>query len=221
MFAKKCPKCGGEVRTKIIKKSIGLGNVEIPVAQFCINPVCDWYQDFTDSRKPEDVKQNISSKYIIIAGVILAAAALFLLYNNFTHSSLTETPQITPQEIPSVWITTSPAPSSVPAIPAAETSIPLLKNQSRSVSVKIDVGHGFNPKVVNINRSDSVKWINEESQRTRVYFISKDNLFEKQLMVYTNQFSFQFNQSGDFTFALAEVPSMIEYPDAAGIVRVK
>ncbi len=54
-FANKCPKCGGDVQTKSIKKSIGLGFVNIPVAQFCLNPTCDWYQDFSEAKKPEEL----------------------------------------------------------------------------------------------------------------------------------------------------------------------
>ncbi len=55
-FAKKCPKCGGDVQTKSIKKSIGLGFVNIPVAQFCLNPTCEWYQDFSEAKKPEELE---------------------------------------------------------------------------------------------------------------------------------------------------------------------
>jgi len=58
-FAEKCPKCQGEVQTKKIKKSIGLGTVDIPVAQFCLNPVCNWYQDFSESAKPDEIKEDV------------------------------------------------------------------------------------------------------------------------------------------------------------------
>ncbi len=58
-YAKKCPKCGGNVQTKSLRKSIGLGFVNIPVAQFCLNPECDWYQDFSEARKPEEIKEDV------------------------------------------------------------------------------------------------------------------------------------------------------------------
>jgi hypothetical protein len=58
-FAKKCPKCGGNIQTKSIKKSIGLGFVNIPVAQFCLNPTCDWYQDFSEAKKPEELAETV------------------------------------------------------------------------------------------------------------------------------------------------------------------
>src|SRR3990170_83243 len=58
-FAEKCPKCKGEVQTKKIKKSIGLGTVDIPIAQFCLNPVCNWYQDFSEAAKPDEIKEDV------------------------------------------------------------------------------------------------------------------------------------------------------------------
>ncbi len=58
-FAEKCPKCGGEIQTKNLKKFIGLGIVDIPVAQFCLNPVCSWYQDFSEAARPDDIKEDV------------------------------------------------------------------------------------------------------------------------------------------------------------------
>ncbi len=58
-FVEKCPKCTGEVQTKSLKKSIGLGFVKIPVSQFCLNPSCDWFQDFSEVKNPEDLNQDV------------------------------------------------------------------------------------------------------------------------------------------------------------------
>lgn len=58
-FVEKCPKCKGEVQTKSLKKSIGLGVVKIPVSQFCLNPSCDWFQDFSEVKNPEDLNQDV------------------------------------------------------------------------------------------------------------------------------------------------------------------
>ncbi len=58
-FVEKCPKCKSEVQTKCLKKSIGLGFVKLPVSQFCLNPSCDWYQDFSEARNPEDFDQDV------------------------------------------------------------------------------------------------------------------------------------------------------------------
>ncbi|VVB84827.1 Uncharacterised protein [uncultured archaeon] len=58
-FVEKCPKCKSEVQTKSLKKSIGLGFVNIPVSQFCLNPSCDWFQDFTEAKSPEDLDRDV------------------------------------------------------------------------------------------------------------------------------------------------------------------
>jgi DNA-directed RNA polymerase subunit M/transcription elongation factor TFIIS len=41
----KCPKCGETLITRTIKKKIGLGSIEYPVAQTC--PKCNWNKDLT------------------------------------------------------------------------------------------------------------------------------------------------------------------------------
>jgi hypothetical protein len=58
-FVEKCPKCKGEVQTKSLKKSIGLGIVKIPVSQFCLNPSCDWFQDFSEAKNPDDLDKDV------------------------------------------------------------------------------------------------------------------------------------------------------------------
>jgi hypothetical protein len=58
-FVEKCPKCRGKVQAKTLKKSIGLGFVKIPVSQFCLNPSCDWYQDFAEAKSPEELDQDV------------------------------------------------------------------------------------------------------------------------------------------------------------------
>ncbi len=86
-FARNCPKCGGEVQTKSIKRSIGLGFVDIPVAQFCLNPACDWFQDFSEAKKPEEIRENViqirvpqvRNKIALILGGIIAVIAIFFI----------------------------------------------------------------------------------------------------------------------------------------------
>ncbi|NJD52564.1 MAG: hypothetical protein FIB07_06810 [Candidatus Methanoperedens sp.] len=41
----KCPKCGETLITRTIKKKIGLGSIDYPVAQTC--PKCNWNKDLT------------------------------------------------------------------------------------------------------------------------------------------------------------------------------
>lgn len=85
--------------------------------------------------------------------------------------------------------------------------------------IRMDI-NGFYPDVITINVMDSISWTNFENQRTRVVLISKDDLFEKQVMLDGNRFEYQFRQKGNYTFVLADPPSENEYPKAKGNVIV-
>ncbi len=247
-FAERCPKCGGEVQTKSVKKSIGLGFVDIPTAQFCLNPQCDWYQDFSETKKPDEIKEDVlqiklpsikdripeikkpqmgaelTQKFssrkgtprnaIALGGVIVFIVILsYYLIPQFTH----------PQDIAKInaSVTTTPAADTAqgPVLVQAPAST-VAPGQSELYSVKMDVGHGFNPAVMNINRSDTVIWSNEELQRTRIVLVSKEGLFENKITEYAKKTSYQFNQSGTYNFTLAAYPSLKEYPNATGKVIV-
>ncbi len=252
-FAEKCPKCRGNVQTKSIKKSIGLGFVDIPVAQFCLNPACDWYQDFSESAKPEEIKENViqvkipsirhklpeikapsaagnihklsspkfPEKNILAIGGILAVVAVFLILNSLSQPQSSQVPQSNDTKSMggknSTQVNTTQAPSSlsIQALPEVAS-----KGETK-YSIKIDVGHGFNPAVVTIDRSDIVVWNDEENQRSRIVLISDDGLFENRLMMYPDKYYYQFNKSGNFNFSLAEYPSFKLYPNATGRVIVR
>ncbi len=239
MFAKKCPKCGGKVQTKVIKKTIGLGTVDIPVSQFCLNPSCDWYQDFAEAKKPEEIKENvlqigfpnidklpeikkpaITSKHIIALGGVVVVVLIVLIISSIMQAGqpgktplATQTPAsdaITPE------ITSIPSASQMPI----STSAPL-KADPKTYPVKIDASHGFYPAVLTINRSDAVRWNNVENQRPRIVLMSNDDLFEDWKSQEPDSFSYQFNESGSYTFVIAEYPSLKVYPNATGRVIVK
>jgi len=80
--------------------------------------------------------------------------------------------------------------------------------------------NGFYPDVISINKSDTIIWTNVENQRMRVVLLSKEGLFENQVMIENKRFEYQFNQQGNYSFVLAENPSLIEYPKAKGNVIV-
>jgi len=241
MFAKKCPKCGGNVQTKSIKKSIGLGFVNIPVAQFCLNPVCDWYQDFAEAKEPEEIKKgfqikvpsikspdlkkpNLSQKHIIALAAVVVIIGIYILSSYLipvSHFPELPQPDVPKTETPLVNATQPSAVASPQT--TAEIVIPDIRD-SKIYSVKFDVS-GFYPPVVTINKSDTIIWNNDENQRTRVVLVSKDGLFKNQLMEYSDKFLYQFNQSGNYTFVLAEYNPLNltfkEYPNATGNVIVK
>jgi hypothetical protein len=247
-FAEKCPKCGGFVQTKSLTKSIGFGSVEIPVAQFCLNPVCDWYQDFAEARKPEDIKEGyhlkapsikgklpqinmpeVSRNHMIALGSVIAIIIIYFLI-----SSLTPVSNPVNDKIPQAPISESsinPVANTTPAARIQETpkviaALPTpeklqINIETMSYMVKMDVGHGFfpDPKVINI--SDTIVWVNEENGRPRVVLVSRDGLFENQLLQYPGKYQYQFNQSGKYTFALAEYGTNKEYSNATGSVIVR
>ncbi len=214
-FAERCPKCGGEVQTKSVKKSIGLGFVDIPTAQFCLNPQCDWYQDFSETKKPDEIKEDVlqiklpsikdkvpelkkprtgvevTQKYpsgkgnlrkvIVLGGVIIFIVILsYYLIPQFMHPG--DTSNI------NASVTTTPATDIVQeSVPVQASAPAVTSGQSESYSVKMDVGHGFNPAVININRSDTIVWSNEEQQRTRIVLVSKEGLFENKTTEYAKR----------------------------------
>jgi hypothetical protein len=239
MFAKKCPKCGGNVQTKSIKKSIGLGFVNIPVAQFCLNPVCDWYQDFAEAREPDEIKEGFqikvpsikspefnkpgfSQKHIIALAAIIVIIGISILSSYLIPVS--HFPEGKPQQ-PEVQITDTPIVNTTqpPAIAStqapAATVIPYIRD-SKIYSVKFDVS-GFYPPDMTINKSDTIIWNDDENQRTRVVLVSKDGLFENRRMEYYDRYQYRFNQSGRYIFVLAEYPSLNEYPNATNEIIVK
>ncbi|MGB8216637.1 MAG: hypothetical protein WCE94_04970 [Candidatus Methanoperedens sp.] len=238
MFAKKCPKCGGNVQTKSIKKSIGLGFVNIPVAQFCLNPVCDWYQDFAEAKEPEEIKTgfqikvpsiktpefkkpNLSQKHIIALAAVVVIIGIYILSSYLIPvSPKPQQPEVPKTDTPLVNTTQPYAVAS----PQTTAAIPEIKNSTK-YSVNMDIAHGFKPQIITINRYDTVVWINQEDQRPRIVLISKENLFKNQIIQYSgDRFSYQFNQSGNYAFALAAYDPInhtsVEYPNIMGYISV-
>ncbi len=243
MFAKKCPKCRGDVQTKSIRKSIGLGFVNIPVAQFCLNPACDWYQDFAETKKPEEtdetvvqlkipvskdkiseikehipriIKQNMRVVKGIIVVIVFSLLLIFMLqFLQPPPPQPAQQPETPDKNMPVV--NTTRMASALPT--QTSTALPVMP-VPKKYSVKFDVAHGFKPEVITINRSDTIIWNNEENQRPRVVLISKEGLFENQRTEYSQKFPYQFSQPGNYTFVLAEFPTLKVYPNATGNVIV-
>ncbi|PWB55323.1 MAG: hypothetical protein C3F06_03005 [Candidatus Methanoperedenaceae archaeon] len=231
-FAQRCPKCGGFVQTKSVRKSIGLGFVEIPVAQFCLNPVCDWYQDFAETKEPEDIKEGfqlkipsikkpefktpeISKNQIIAISAIIGLIIIYALFSNldFTGSDVDQKIQS-----PQSYLQNNTTLSETPNIPVPTTVSTPLAIEPKSYTVRVDVSHGFYPDVITINKSDKIIWSNEENLRPRVVLVSKNSLFEKVLMQYQDRYQFQFNRQGNYSFVLAEFPTNKEYQSKGNVI---
>ena len=241
-FAEKCPKCGGFVQTKSVRKSIGLGFVEIPVAQFCLNPVCDWYQDFAEPRKPQDIKEGyhlkapsiegklprynmpvFSRNHMIALGSVVAIIIIYFLISSLASVSNPVDEKIPQAQLSELSNNTTVSLQETPKVSAALSTPDKkeVKIEPMSYMVKIDVGHGFFPNPITINISDTIVWNNVENVRPRIFFVSKDGLFEKQLLQNYDRYQYQFNKSGKYTFALVEDGTNKEYPNATGSVIVR
>lgn len=242
-FAEKCPKCGGFVQTKSVRKSIGLGFVEIPIAQFCLNPVCDWYQDFAEARKPEHIKEGyhlkapslerklpqfkmpeLSRNHMIALGSVVAIIIIYFLISSLAPVSIPLDEIISHAPLSDLSNNTTAArPQETPKVTAAPLTPDRIevKIEPRSEMVKMDVSHGFFPDTITINIYDAIVWNNEENVRPRVVLVSRDGLFEKQLLQYPGRYQHQFNKSGKYTFALAEYGTYKEYQNATGSIIVR
>lgn len=242
-YAEKCPKCGGFVQTKSLNKSIGFGSVDIPVAQFCLNPVCDWYQDFAEARRPEDIKEGyhlkapsikgklprintpvLSRNYMIALGGIVAIVIIYSLISfltpvsNLGDESKAQLPELSNNN--NYNNNTSTITQEIPKIPTALPTINGIevKIEPKSIIVKMSVGYGFFPDTITINMSDTIIWINDEGVRPRVVLVSRDGLFNNQFLQNPGRYEYQFNKSGKYTFNLAEYGTNKEYPVNGSVI---
>jgi plastocyanin len=239
-YAEKCPKCGGFVQTKSLNKSIGFGSVDIPVAQFCLNPVCDWYQDFAEARKPEDIKEGyhlkapsikgklprmnmpeLSRNHMIALGSIVAIIVLYFLISSLTPVSNPVDDKITSASLSD--LTNNTTTTRLQETPKVTAALPTpdrieVKFEPKSIPVKIDAGHGFFPDPITINISDTIVWNNEGNVRPRVVLVSRDGLFENQLIQNLGRYQYQFNKLGKYTFTLAEYGTNKEYPVIGSVI---
>lgn len=180
-FTEKCPKCGGDVQTKNLRKAIGLGFVDIPVAQFCLNPKCDWYQDFSEAKKAEDIKEGVLQiKVPSIKGklpeikkpqlrlpdviqriishkktgrnILLAGVIVYILILIFYL-----VPQYTQsRDIVANATGTNASAESITPMPSAapDRTGQAAFVEKQSHTVKIDTGHGFVPLIKVADRAD-------------------------------------------------------------------
>lgn len=225
-FAEKCPKCGGFLQTKSVRKSIGLGFVEIPTAQFCLNPVCDWYQDFADVKKPEEIREGVHGLELtknqltaLAAGIgIIIIVSLIILFNPASD------PEIGPGQndlnretvIQNNTLTDSSNPAETAEV--IETPDSTYVIEPKSYMIKVDVSHGFYPDTISINKSDTITWSNEENQRPRIVLVSKENLFENHVMQYPDKYQYRFDEVGEFEFVVADYEPYREYPSIGRVI---
>lgn len=228
----KCPKCGELLITKTIKKELGLGSIDYPVAQEC--PKCNWSKDLTGAeeivskpvtapsgeikkeKKPAAVapappKQPRPesavgiNKFITVALAILVLGGLVWAF--FLYPGTTKTNENIPQPTATPEITqTTVQPTSTQAVPeVTATGIKIL--------IKLDSRRGFIPSTKTIKPGDEIIWENSEAETVTLIStdglrISNDGLYDKQTLAYLKKTTYIFKKLGTYSFNLEGKPNL-------------
>ncbi|VVB52054.1 Cupredoxin-like domain protein [uncultured archaeon] len=220
----KCPKCGETLITRTIKKKIGLGSIEYPVAQTC--PKCNWNKDLTGAgdvvakpviqdageAKKEEKKAQITPqvKPLDLTGTSKPAASpssinslIMIVLAILVVGAIAwvffvdtaEEKQGNPVATPTPIITT-PVPT-----PAA-TVVPEVTASGKQTSVKLETNRGINPQSVTIKAGDEVVWTNDGTYA--VTLVSSDGLFEDKFLNNAKRTNYTFKKTGTFSFYLKD-----------------
>ncbi len=218
----KCPKCGEPLITKTIKKELGLGSIDYPIARIC--PKCNWSMDLTGAgdivskpvtAAPGEIKKedkppvvtaaplkvqpaapsfNIN-KLITVTLAILVLGGLvwaFFLYPPSPKQVIDITP--TPTATPEVTRTTV-QPTSTPVTEVTPTG--------NKTQVKLESRRGFIPNKQTIKPGDEIVWRNDGKET--VTLVSKDGFFVDQLLAYDKEYRYLFKKPpGTYSFYLKD-----------------
>jgi plastocyanin len=224
----KCPKCGEALITKTIKKELGEGSIDYPVAQIC--PKCNWNKDLTgasdivskpvtvtgeikkDEKKPPTVpppppktqpKPGTSpgiNKIITAALAILVLGGLAWVF--FFNPSVPEQVDITPTPTPTPQITQTQT-----YVQPTSTQVPEVTPTGNKIPIKLDSRRGFLTNTKTIKLGDEVIWENSEAETVTLVsndglHISYDGLFDSQTLPYGRKTSYLFKKTGTYDFNL-------------------
>lgn len=220
----KCPNCGELLQTKSIKKKLGLGSIDIPIAQVC--PKCNYRKDLTgagqisakpvfkeeeDIKKPEkqiekkpSAQQAVTQKvevshpginsYLPIFLAILVIGAIAWVF--FINPT-----EETPVEVPQT-ATAAPTPSPVITSPLPNnTSTPVVPEATasgRKVPVSVESDRGFTPVTKTIGIGDEIIWTNEGTYT--LILSSSNGLFEDFPMNTGKTKRYVFTKNGTYDF---------------------
>lgn len=219
----KCPKCGETLITRIIKKKIGPGSIDYPIAQTC--PKCNWNKDLTGagdidakpvmqdageakiddkkaqikpstglSSKPAGSPTSINSLIMIVLAILVVGAIAWVFFMDPTEEKQAGTdPVATPTPI----ITSTPV-----LTPPATTIVPEVTASGNQFSVKMETNRGITPKTAAIKAGDEVVWTNEGTYT--VTLVSSDGLFEDKFLNNAKRTNYTFKKAGTFSFYLKD-----------------
>jgi len=209
----KCPDCGESLITKTIKKELGFGSIDYPVAQVC--PKCGWSKDLTGAgeivSKPLVVKEEPkkpspqpkvpkmpkpapSAKPLdfnrIITVVLALLVLLGLLWAFYPMPEQVE--KATPTPTPTVTQTAVQTPTPTPEITPT----------GNKIRIKLDSQRGFIPNSQAIKTGDEIVWRNDG--KVTVTLVSNEGLFADQLLAFDKEYRYVFKKTGTYTFNLKD-----------------
>lgn len=220
-----CPKCGELLITRTIKKELGLGSIDYPVAQEC--PKCHWSKDLTGAGEivskpvtapPGEIKKEVKpavvtpapskppkpestggiNKLITVALAILVLSGLvwaFFLYPG-TTKTIDNIPQ--PTATPEITRTT---------VQPTSTPVPEVTATGNKTRVKLDSRRGFIPDTKTIKPGDEIIWENSEAETVTLVsndglYISSDGKYDNQTLAYGKKTTYIFKKPGTYSFYL-------------------
>jgi len=68
------------------------------------------------------------------------------------------------------------------------------------------LGSAFYPETLELNKGETVVWKNLNRPKRSFTLVSEEGLFENLVIGYGKSFSYTFNEAGDYTFKLEEIP---------------
>jgi len=216
----KCPKCGETLLTRTIKKKIGLGSIDYPVAQTC--PKCNWNKDLTGAG-------DIKSKPVMQDAGQGQKAGKEAGIKSEIKPIVTTLPPSKPAPtninslIPIIlailvvaaiaWVffmnpaeekqagnspTTTPIINQTPVQTPTTTIIPEVTATGTKVPIRLESDRGFIPKNSTIKRGDEVVWTNDGTYN--LILVSSENIFPEKLISNGRRETFMFIKSGTYNF---------------------
>jgi plastocyanin len=227
----KCPKCGETLITTTIKKKIGLGSIDYPIAQKC--PKCNWNKDLTGAgdiapspvmqdsseAKKEEKKAEIKSEIKPSASTsskpeptsptginTLIPIILAILVVGAIAWVFFMNPAQKEQVDSPLKPTPTPVINQTPAQTPKSTPAPEVIASGKQISVKLENNRGLTPKTTTIKPGDEIVWTNEGTYA--VTLVSSDGLFEDKLLNNAKRTNYIFKKPGTFSFYLKDDKSM-------------
>lgn len=226
----KCPKCSETLITRIIKKKIGLGSIDYPIAQTC--PKCNWNKDLTGAgdidakpvmqdageAKIDEKKSQIISRIKPSTGLSSKPAGSATSINSLIMIVLailvvgaiawvffmdpTEEKQAGTDPV----ATPTPLITSTPVLTPATTIVPEVTASGKQFLVKMETNRGITPKNATIKAGDDVVWTNEGTYA--ITLVSLDGLFEDKFLNNAKRINYTFKKAGTFSFYLKDDKNM-------------